>query len=500
MIGEALQGRHLVLTGVTGFLGKVFLVMLLERFPGVGRITLLIRGGKDGATARFERIAARSPAFRGLRERHGAGLGAFLSERIQVLEADISRDGCGLASIAPIHDADLVLHCAGMTDFDPDPKKALATNTHGAVRIAQVAKKIGARLIHVSTCYTAGVRDGQVAEQLEVGVSPNGTRFDPVQMLADAEKQVHKPRRSDRVERGREAALALGWPNIYTWSKGLAEHALAHDPELQLTIVRPSIVECALHDPFPGWNEGINTAGPLAWLISTAFRRFPATPGHRFDIIPVDYVARGLLLTCAAALRDQAPQVVQLASSQRNPFTFERAVELTGLGLRRYVRKQGGTSAERRWFRHLDPIPAAGGWLGPFELRRAIQPAHDELSELTDLPGWLASRVDTLKRRLSRMQGDVDRIEEMLRLYKPFIHDHDWVFHTDHAAAWSRELPDHERDLAFDIASIDWRHYWVDVEYPGLQKWCIPLLRGHTIPDDPPFPLQLHRAARVASK
>ena len=174
MIRENLTGRHVVLTGVTGFLGKVWLVMLLDRFPEIGRVTLLVRGGSAGAQARFERIADTSPAFRPLRERHGPELGVFLGERLELLDADLTKPGCGLspAERAELRSADLFLHCAGITDFDPDPKKALATNVDGALRVAELAEAADAPMIHVSTCYVAGTKDGDVPESVTVGVSP----------------------------------------------------------------------------------------------------------------------------------------------------------------------------------------------------------------------------------------------------------------------------------------------------------------------------------------
>ncbi len=36
---EAFRGREVLITGVTGFLGKVALVMLLDRYPEIGRCT-----------------------------------------------------------------------------------------------------------------------------------------------------------------------------------------------------------------------------------------------------------------------------------------------------------------------------------------------------------------------------------------------------------------------------------------------------------------------------
>src|SRR5215472_8646078 len=42
-VRETLAGRHILLIGVTGFIGKVWLVDLLEKIPSIGKITLLIR-------------------------------------------------------------------------------------------------------------------------------------------------------------------------------------------------------------------------------------------------------------------------------------------------------------------------------------------------------------------------------------------------------------------------------------------------------------------------
>jgi long-chain acyl-CoA synthetase len=520
---ESLAGRNVLLTGVTGFLGKVFAVMLLDRFPEIGRLTLLVRGRKNGALDRLARIADTSPCFRPLREKHGADLGRFLSERLHVLDADLGRPGFGLAPdvLEQLEQRiDVVVHCAGLTDFDPDPKKAFAVNTRGAMAIADLAERARVPLIHISTCYVAGVNDGPVPESLEAGVSPNGTRFDPEATLDAVERYIHKPKLSDRVDRGREAMAKLGWPNIYTGSKGLAEHILAERPGLDLTIVRPSIVECAASYPFAGWNEGINTAGPLAWLISTAFRRLPAKPEHHFDIVPVDYVARGMLLALGRALsgvkrpsQKASTRVLQLASGDIHPLTFDRTIELTGLGLRRYVRKGGGTAMERRWFRHLDPVPGtpgdrSAGWFVNARIRRFLPRLQEGIASLLDeddLPESATTRLSDAHKALQRWARDLDQIDTLLELYHPFIAGYDWVFETAGARDLAAGLPADERDLAYDVTELDWRQYWVDVEFPGLMTWCIPILRGESVPDDRPStpPLQLVSPAdldRVASK
>jgi len=68
----------------------------------------------------------------------------------------------------------------------------------------------------------------------------------------------------------------LGWPNTYTFTKSLGESILSrHGQDLPIAIVRPSIVESSMRSPFMGWNEGINTSGPLSYLLGTNFRQLP---------------------------------------------------------------------------------------------------------------------------------------------------------------------------------------------------------------------------------
>jgi nucleoside-diphosphate-sugar epimerase len=520
---SSLAGRHLVVTGFTGFLAKVFVAMLLERAPDVARITLLVRprGRLRPGRDRVSRIVDTSPVFRGLRAAHGPGLAAALRGRLDVLDADIERPGCGLdaAAIEGLGPVDAVVHCAGLTDFEPDPLKALATNVAGTLHTAQLAQRVGAPLVHVSTCYVAGVRGRAVVEEsIAPGVAPNGVAFDPnveVRALQTACRAVADP--AERVAVGMERARALGWPNIYTYTKGLAEHLVAQRDGLRWAIVRPAIVECARDYPFPGWNEGLNTAGPLAWLISTAFRRFPTVPEHVFDVVPVDDVAKGLAAITAALVEGRADGVYQLGSSDHRPLTFDRAVELTGLGMRRWTRKGGGTAVDQALLRLLDPIPVPAEQPGPLSVTRLRRWVDRGRSVVGDLPReelpkpvddalgewWGGVRARALA-RLHDADDALERVDKMLTMYRPFVHDNSWIFHTERARAVSAADP----TFRFDLSDLDWCRYWVDVEYPGLRQWCIPIIDGAKIegdpPQDPPFrladsPPYTRAAARVSA-
>ena len=72
----AFANKRIMLIGVTGFIGKVWLANTLMDLPDVEKIYLLVRKQKSTpAASRFEKIVEESPVFDPLYERHGANLG-----------------------------------------------------------------------------------------------------------------------------------------------------------------------------------------------------------------------------------------------------------------------------------------------------------------------------------------------------------------------------------------------------------------------------------------
>ena len=125
---------------------------------------------------------------------------------------------------------------------------------------------------------------------------------------AALENQIRKNRfrwlREYLTESGMKRAAELGWPNTYTLTKSLAESLIAkRGVGLPIAVVRPSIVETSLQEPFVGWNEGINTSASLSYLLGTSFRQLPTNEKKRLDIIPVDSVCRGMTLIGAAIVK-----------------------------------------------------------------------------------------------------------------------------------------------------------------------------------------------------
>ncbi|HEY6459201.1 MAG TPA: SDR family oxidoreductase, partial [Polyangiaceae bacterium] len=96
-VARIVDGARLVVLGGTGFLGKVFWSMLLDRFPGVGRIFLVVRPKGGGTPAkRFWADVATSEALAPLRARYGEAFEAFLREKVEPIDGDMGRPLCGL--------------------------------------------------------------------------------------------------------------------------------------------------------------------------------------------------------------------------------------------------------------------------------------------------------------------------------------------------------------------------------------------------------------------
>ena len=521
-VRQTLAGKHILLVGVTGFIGKVWLVDLLENIPDIGRITLLIRRNRTtSGQRRFEKIVEESPTLDPLQEKYGRRLGAFLKEKVEVVEGDVSQPGLGMDPETQARlqkSLDLVVNSAGLTDFNPDLRDAIASNVDSTLNLIDFLRKCDhAGLMHLSTCYVVGMRDGRVDEYLEDNYNPKHDKdfraAEEIESLREMIRNVEERSQSPELTKGlqRQAlgrggdaskapaaeldgvlkrnrarwaknrltraglrrAQHLGWPNTYTFTKSLGESVLSREgKDLAIAVVRPSIVESSTRSPFPGWNEGINTSGPLSYLLGTNFRQLPTNARKCLDVIPVDMVCRGMSLIAAAVIARKNARMYQLATSAVNPVNMGRSIELTGLAHRKYYKRQPG----------IDP------WL---KVKFETIPVSKQRYERMSIPMQKAvvSRINraatTLhmkKGPLARAERDLGRAEKLIELYEPFILHNEHVFECENARLLSAALPpDEKHAFEFDPESIDWWNYWINIHIPALRRWCYPLMEGRPL-------------------
>jgi len=520
-VREVLAGKQVLLIGVTGFIAKVWLAHVLEDLPEMGKIPLLIRRQRSTSAARrFERIVEESPVFDAFHERYGEGLSAFLRERVEVIEGDVTQPGLGLEPGTRTRLArtlDLIINSSGLTDFNPELRQGLATNVDAVAHLIDFQKSCDhAALLHLSTCYVAGHRDGRVGEEVQPDYTPARIPgFDAEQewrslhelirqtearsqsaelteelrrlaeektaggrKLATAALDEHVRRyrsrwlRAHLMEAATRRARELGWPNTYTLTKSLAESLLfKRAAGLPVAVVRPSIVETSLDKPFRGWNEGINTSAPLSYLLGTYFRQLPSNERKCLDLIPVDLVCRGMTLIAAALVERRHQPLYQLATSGTNPCNMRRSIELTSLAHRKHYRAQQGLE---HWLRsRFDTISVSKQ-----RYQTLSAPAQKALVRRINR---LAAPF-TRKPPLARRERDLERVEKLIELYEPFILHNDHVFEADNVELLSAALPAAEqKDFGYDASVVDWWEYWINIHVPALRKWVYPLIEGKAL-------------------
>ena len=531
-VRQAFATKHIMLIGVTGFIGKVWLANTLMDLPDVKRIYLLIRRQKSNpGERRFEKMIEDSPVFDPLFERHGDRLPEFLREKVEVIEGDVTQPDLGLAQETARKlqkNLDLIINSSGLTDFNPDIRDALATNTDAAVNVVEFVRGTDhAGVLHLSTCYVAGEQDGRVSEKLTPDYNPRGlAEFDAEQewcslheMIREAEQrseseevtsglrmqaqskehaaknlqgaalenQVRKGRvrwlKTYLTEAGTRRAKELGWPNTYTLSKSLAESLIIKRGKgLPIAIVRPAIVETSVSKPFLGWNEGINTSASLSYLLGTYFRQLPSNESKRLDIIPVDSVCAGMTLIAAAVMERRHDPLYQLATSVTNPCDMGRSIELTSLAHRKHYRAQEGLES---WLRlRFDAIPVSKE-----RYNRMSAPAQKAIVKSIQR---VMSPLPLKRAPLVKAERNLERLEKLIELFEPFILLNEHDFTAENIEKLSYALVPEELDLfGYNTRSLDWWEYWINIHIPALRRWTYPLIEGRSLEPRPPRTFQL---------
>jgi nucleoside-diphosphate-sugar epimerase len=242
---------RILVTGVTGFIGGAVARRLLA---GGAPVTVLARSRHgESATAR---VAA---ALGGRRE----------PVDLELIEGDLGEPAAGLtaAERTRLRDTvETVIHCAGETALFPEcPEGFYASHVHGPVSLLEMlAPGRLATWAQLSTAYVCGRRSGTVFET-----------------EGDVGQDFRNP--YERVKLEAETAI----------------RAAGGRRGLDVRVFRPSIVvgrapETPGGTPSNLFFQFIRMASTLA-AGATVPLRIEAAPGARFNIVPIGYVARGIL-------------------------------------------------------------------------------------------------------------------------------------------------------------------------------------------------------------
>ncbi len=346
------------------------------------------------------------------------------------------------------------MHCAGDVSFDPPVDEGFRTNVVGTRDLLDRIREAGGDIhyVHISTAYVArapprhhprgpGGPHGRRRGRAGLGSRPAPRRRAPVPQHGGADQAALRgpsastaepacsprrrpPRRRRRewvkeqlVRIGTERARSLGWTDCYTFTKSLGERVVEEYAADRAgpSIVRPSIIESALVQPYPGWIEGFKMAEPLILAYGRGeLPEFPAAGGHRSSTSSRSTTSwRRSWRSCAHPPEPGEPAYFHVSSGARNPLTFRRLHQSCPRPTSTSTRSRWTTAARSGCRTGGSPAPRASSGCSRRARRRTRSPTTSSAARpRSDRTRDLARKLDQQGRRLEFLRRYLDLYRE----------------------------------------------------------------------------------------
>ncbi|KAG1938134.1 fatty acyl-CoA reductase 1 isoform X3 [Pimephales promelas] len=433
-IPEYYEGKNVLITGATGFMGKVLLEKLLRSCPGVKAAYVLVRPKAGQAPHTrisdmincklFDRLREEQPDF-------GEKIVAVNSDLTQP-DLDLSTDdketltGC----------VNVVFHCAATIRFNEPLKDAMQLNvlaTQKMVSLAHSMKHLDV-FIHVSTAYAHCDR-----ELIEEVVYPPPVEYrkliDTLEWMDDKLVSLITPK------------LLGERPNTYTFTKALAEHLVQQESgNLNIAIVRPSIVGASWKEPFPGWIDNFN--GPSGIFIAAGkgiLRTMRASNNAVADLVPVDVVINTTLAAAwySGSQRHARPRsllVYNCTTGGINPFHWGEVEYHVTSTFKRNPLEQA--------FRRPNVNLTTNHLINQYW----IAVSHKA-------PAFLYDLFLRMSGREPRMMKTITRLHKAMMVLEYFT-SHSWVWNTDNVTMLMNQMGAEDKKVFnFDVRQLHWAEY-----------------------------------------
>ncbi|XP_078158492.1 fatty acyl-CoA reductase 3-like [Carex rostrata] len=481
------KGKSILITGSTGFLGKILMEKILRVEPQVKKIYLLVRAqDSDSAKQRVQSEVIGKELFKILKEEHGKEYNKFMEEKISPIAGDVIYENLGIESSQVenlFHEIDIIVNNAATTNFYERYDVSLDVNTLGAKHILEFAKKCVnlKMLLHVSTAYVAGLQEGLIQEKpLKMGATLNGssnldveselrlveeTKRDLQLSETDSLKSTEKLERTAMKELGIKRARKFGWPNTYVFTKALGEMVLGHMREdVPLVIIRPTIITSLYKEPLPGWMEGIRTID--SFILGYAkgnLSCYLADLKEIMDVIPGDMVVNAMIAAIVMHSGEDAETVYHTSSSTRNPLRF---VTFEQSGYRYFrenprVENNGNTIG----FKRVHLFNSVSAFKAYMTLRYKLPLEALHIVNLL-LCGQFSHQYNELSRQYRYIMHLVD-------LYAPYAFFRGRFYDMNLQRlrlAIEKDMTDAQL-FYFDPKIIDWGNYFYRTHIPGVLKF-----------------------------
>ncbi|XP_036181368.1 fatty acyl-CoA reductase 1 isoform X2 [Myotis myotis] len=446
-IPEYYEGKNVLLTGATGFLGKVLLEKLLRSCPKVNLVYVLVRQ-KAGQTPQerveeiisgklFDRLRDENPDFK---------------EKIVAINSELTQPKLALSEEDKeiiIDSTNIIFHCAATVRFNENLRDAVQLNviaTRQLIFLAQQMKNLEV-FMHVSTAYAYCNR-----KHIEEVVYP--PPVDPKKLIDSLEWM------DDGLVNDITPKLIGDRPNTYIYTKALAEYVVQQEgAKLNVAIVRPSIVGASWKEPFPGWIDNFN--GPSGLFIAAGkgiLRTMRASNNALADLVPVDVVVNTSLAAAWYSgvnryMRPRNIMVYNCTTGSTNPFHWGEV----GYYLNHFFKMNPLNQVFRRPnIKLYSNNLLLHYWKGVRHTVPAL--LHDLALRLTGQKPWMMKTITRLHKAM---------------MFLEYFTSNSWVWNTDNVNMLMNQLnPEDKKTFNIDVRQLHWAEY-IENYCMGTKKYVL---------------------------
>ncbi|XP_059296013.1 fatty acyl-CoA reductase 2, chloroplastic [Lycium ferocissimum] len=484
-----LRGKTFLITGATGFLGKVLIEKILRTIPDVNKIFILVKAqNQEVAINRLKNEILNADIFKNLKQVHGKSYDTFMLSKLvpvvgNVCETHLGLDK-GLANVIA-KEVDIIVNSAANTTFDERYDIALDINTGGPSRLMNYAKQCHnlKLFLQISTAYVNGQRQGRIMEKpfcsgdsitketLLSGIHQNSFPSlnveDEIKLILESKQAVEDNVAGQKIrELGLERANKFGWQDTYVFTKAMGEMMIDNmRSDIPVVIIRPSVIESTYREPFSGWMEGNRMMDPIILHYGKGqLTGFLVDPNGVLDVVPADMVVNATLAAIAkhGAAGKLGSNIYQVASSVVNPLVFKDLAMLLfeHFNSSPYIDSKGRPIHVPR-MKLLNSMEDLSFHLWQDAINRS------GLTDTADPNGKLSRKLENICRK------SVEQAKYLAHIYEPYTF-YGGRFDNSNTQ-WLMECMSKEErwQFGFDVENIDWKDYISNVHIPGIRKYVM---------------------------
>ncbi|XP_041970543.1 fatty acyl-CoA reductase wat-like [Aricia agestis] len=431
------EKKNILITGATGFLGKVLMEKLLRRCQGLENLYILVRQkrGQD-IYSRVETVFE-DPLFDRLKEEVPK-----FRHKVVVVQGDCDAAGLGLNITDRqmlIEKVNVIFHSAATVKFDEHLRRALITNVRATRTLVHLAREMTGltAFMHISTAFGY-----PFLKYIDERVYPCNVDYDELQGLVDNMTD-------DEVDAYTDKVLDNKWPNTYTYTKAMTENELLKNSKnIPLCIFRPAIVSSTTEEPVKSWVDNMYGAtGVAAGCMTGVLRSLQCDPDKTAELVPVDYVVNCLLVASlhVANLYNTSspsePPVYNFVTAQGNKLTWNDFRVMN--------------------FKHIDLYPTTKAiWYRTLSLNRNYYVNLIYVLFLHTLPALLVDIVVvclTQKPKMLKVYRKIHKFSAVLAYFST----RQFKFSNEQTEQlWEHTSTLDKKLFPFDMRQLDWEEYF----------------------------------------